>query len=305
MVQRQSVDDAERFSIGVTECFPADFILPVEYGVDRSGNTADDSANISGAFEHLASLLDAELRAKIENSQSLWHQNWAFTRYNIVGHSQGGLLVRMLYATHDSPLPDFKPFRSDNNAYRGRFHRVITVNSPHNGSTLLRYLLDLGDPSRNGDPLLVSLLGDLVQEKFDPFPDDSQITKIRNDWPVDPDAKFHLIGTSIHDGTPPGYLDVLPPCYFNTHLTDLVAGHQYTRGWVVIPSGSDGVVDFSSEFAGSRTNNKTSLIDGNISHSPPEAIFGVWFGNTATKSASVADKVVELLMTRHQINSEV
>ena len=38
-----------------------------------------------------------------------------------------------------------KPFRSDNNAYRGRFHRVITFNSPHNGSTLLRYLLTIED----------------------------------------------------------------------------------------------------------------------------------------------------------------
>ena len=196
----------------------------------------------------------------------------------------------MLCTSEDPPGADFQPFRSANNAYRGRFHRVITLNSPHNGSTLLRYLLDL----RNQGYLVTSvirLFGDLVQNKFDPF--GFQFQRIKNHWQPDPSAKFHLIATSIHNGDPPAVGDGLPLCYAETGLAGRVTGQSYSRGTIVIPSGSDGVVDYTSEYAGSLSN-KASSIQGDISHSPPTWVFGVSVGNTATTNAAAGDLVANL-----------
>ena len=280
--------------------FPADFILPVEYGVDRSGNKADDSTNISGAFEYLAPLLDSQLRTYVENPSSLWHQAWAFTRYNIVGHSQGGVLVRMLCTGENpdplNPHPSFKPFRSDNNGYRGRFHRVITLNSPHNGTTLVHYSLEMASA---GYSLFEGLkAAGLLQPKFDPFGNEIMEINVHH-WSVDPAAKFHLIGTTIHGGTPPAVGDSSPRCYSYTGLSGHVSGQSYSRGSIVIPNGSDGVVDFTSEFAGFSPGVKTTIIQGvDISHSgpAPHDLFGVLDDDhIVTRSVTVANRVVDLL----------
>src|SRR5205823_1322993 len=133
----------------------------------HSGQTVDTTDNRDGALEYLAPKLDVELTKLVESPQSEWHQRWAFTRYNIVGHSQGGLLVRMLCTSKDPPSLAFKSFRSDNNAYRGRFHRVITLNAPHNGSTFAHYCLK-EEQAGHLIPTGLRVAG-VLQDKFDPF----------------------------------------------------------------------------------------------------------------------------------------
>ena len=160
--------------------------------------------NQNGAFEFLAGKLDEELRAHIENQGTARHQQWAFTRYDIVGHSQGGVLARMLCTEndpHSTAFPYFKTFRSQNNAFRGRFRRVITLNSPQNGSTLAYF------ESRIAQVCPLCLQGILeawgiLQPKFSPWGDQMTAINMTN-WHIDSAAKFHLIGTSIYGGRTP------------------------------------------------------------------------------------------------------
>jgi pimeloyl-ACP methyl ester carboxylesterase len=241
--------------------FPPDFIMPVDAGVDSTRNTSD-------RFDTLASGLDSELRAQVEDAVSPWHQGWAFTRYDVVGHSQGGLLARMLCTKYDH-APPFLAFRSVNNAFRGRFRRVITLNTPHNGTTLAHYVADL---IAQAPAYLTSLVPEELSplklvEKFDPFPSDNQISDLAVNWPVDPSAKFNLVGTSIREGKPPRVFELLPKSYSVPGLSSLVIGHTYSAGKIVIPLGSDGIVDLGSQFAGLAPKAPITSITGtNIAH---------------------------------------
>jgi pimeloyl-ACP methyl ester carboxylesterase len=286
----------------------SDFVIPVEYGATKQ-------INAEYSFEALAPLLDANLRAQIESPLSSLHQKWTFIRYDAVGHSQGGMLLRML-CTRDNPSsdsnPEFRGFTSLQNANRGRFHRVITIGSPHLGSTALYYLLQLKarDPANYLVPVLAAM--DLLQDKFDPF--GSQIREINVDhWHLDPSAKLHLIATSIYGGRSPGIAGG-PPCYMLAGLTFPAGLHSV--GSVVLPDGSDGVVNGASQLSGNSltapTFNETVITGIDISHASAAfkfSIFGipvsgdptaVFFGlaaasNTDTQSNVVASKVVELL----------
>lgn len=282
--------------------FPADFAFPVQYGVDPS-HPNPNYANTYDSFEALAPLLDEKLRLNIEGSTTL-RSKWAFTRYDVVGHSQGGILLRML-CTRDNPSPgggSFLPFRSANNAYRGRFHRVITIGSPHNGSTQVRFLLN----QANQGILIPRILRDrgILQDKFDPF--GAQMQEINVDhWHVDPGAKVHAIGTTIYNGAEPPLLGLQPPpptpiplSYFLMGLCSQAPGQSYSRGHIVLPNGSDGVVDRASELAGLGGLTHSTAISGNISHSGPAAslLFAVNSdADTDTASGVVAAKVIELL----------
>jgi ELWxxDGT repeat protein len=291
------------FLVPLQASVPADFILPVEYGVDRSNGSPNKTANRDGPFEYLATLLDKQLIAQVESQSSTWHQRWAFTRFNIVGHSQGGVLARML-CTGDNPAssddPDFKPFRSTNNAYRGRFHRVITLNSPHNGSTLDYFELRLAN---EGYPVQQDLItAGILQEKFNPF--GAQMIEINvSHWHTDPLAKFHLLGTTIYSGRMPPATwtssDAPPLAYVLGALCYPVLGQNYSTGSVVLPQGSDGVVDFASEFAGFANGTKTSSIPGvDIAHADiaPRFLFGVQQDTDVVPlNTSVANRIAQLL----------
>jgi pimeloyl-ACP methyl ester carboxylesterase len=282
------------------ETIPRDFIVPIEYGVDRT-NPNSKQSNTSDAFEALAPKLDSQLKAQVEGKASLLRGGWAYTRYDVVGHSQGGVLLRML-CTQDDPSGggSFHPFRSADNGYRGRFHRVITLNSPHLGSTLLRYLLDL---KQRRDPRVKALedsAGHIVQDKFDPFgPQMKEINAIH--WHIDPGAKLDAIGTTIDDGRSPSVTDQpLPFSYGFFGLFNPVPHQSYSFGNVIIPRGSDGVVDYDSEFGGALTVSKTAPITGvDISHAPGHKILGVseFFGtsNYATANNVTALRVRDLL----------
>jgi triacylglycerol esterase/lipase EstA (alpha/beta hydrolase family) len=274
------------FLAALQNVFPSDFIMPIEYGVQRTGTDVDVTRNTSDSFDTLASVLNAQLEAEVESQDSAWHQAWAFIRYDIVAHSQGGLLARML-CTDKQPSFAFA-FRSPVNAFRGRFDRVMTLNSPHNGSTILHYLLDLQEEGY----LVTAALKSFIQDKFDPFGPASQIQEINSEYPADSTVKIHLVGTEIDTGTSDTNIFGVPLCYSATGLSGRVSGQNYSRGDVVIPLGSDGVVDFASQFAGAGAGD---LQGTNISHSGPYYVFGVTPHDTVTVSATIGSHVADLL----------
>ena len=216
-------------------------------------------------------------------------EQWAFTRFDAVCHSQGGLLTRMLCSQSTSRTLT-RPFRNELNHYRGRFHRVVTLGSPHNGTRLLRYLLALNETKlgylKVNLPKLIGYAGvfsEVAQAKFDPF--GVQIRDLNNPspgsrWKPDPAAKFHLVRTTINRGRPP-YAEDLAPSYLALGLFHPVGGPD------VLPRGSDGVVDFDSMGAHGPNqavgaNVFTLTPDLLVSHSPPLEVFGAGVGQTAS-----------------------
>src|ERR1039458_3782010 len=117
--------------------YPTNFIIPVQYGVGSGTKAANASQwpNATWPFDELSTWLDAVLATEFEEPLDA---QWAFTRYDVVGHSQGGVLLRMLCQVDNAGQAPFSfenvPVVSAQNFFRGRFRRVITLGSPHNGS---------------------------------------------------------------------------------------------------------------------------------------------------------------------------
>ena len=114
------------------------------------------------------------------------------------------------------------PFRNPANGNRGRFHRIVTIGSPHNGSRLLHYLLALYNYQTSfwgvaktlitgpGIQQLVAdgmILSKTAQAKFDPFGEQIQELNGTTDWLPDPNARFHLVRTTIDNGYCPTFPD--------------------------------------------------------------------------------------------------
>ncbi|MGO8696152.1 MAG: choice-of-anchor tandem repeat GloVer-containing protein [Limisphaerales bacterium] len=242
-----------------TEGDPGNFVVTIRYGQDALPPYAacmtvpvyENTAESLGDCAVMANNAMAEAKETILN-------NWAMTCYDVVGHGQGGVIARML----SSKNPNGKitaPFRNEDNFYRGRFHRVVTIGSPHNGSRLLYYLKALDGITNGADfnhtnllvegsPLgaLVGLVGGAylpeALAKFDPFGE--QIQELNDpspsgNWYPDPAAQFHLIRAAIA-GCPPTNTDEEPMAY---QVMDLI---YPGAGGAVIPRGSDGVVDLDS-----------------------------------------------------------
>ena len=221
-----------------------DFVRTIRYGQDPPEGGVTAKENTVMPFSNLAPILGAEF----EEMKSDLLQRWALTRFDVVAHSQGGVLTRMLCSKNANGFAGL-PFRNADNFYRGRFHRVVTIGSPHNGTRLVRFVLDLQERLQQGNingqllPLAVSeimIRTGISQDKFDPF--GVQIARInQNDpnapWYPDPAARFHLIQTTVHDGSAPN-----PSSY---SYSEWALGLNFV-GDLVIPRGSDGVVDFDS-----------------------------------------------------------
>jgi pimeloyl-ACP methyl ester carboxylesterase len=266
---------------------PDSFIRRLSYGQANDFNTW-------GGLPALAGELDTPLRSE----ENVLHQNWAFTRYDVVAHSQGGVLTRMLCAQNASPITANLQFKGPENFNRGRFRRVITIGSPHNGSTLPYYVNSL----QGLYGVLPKFLGDLLQPKFNPFGD--QIHWINDSSAtVDPDAKFRLITATITGGdVPPLPWPLSPLCYSLLGLNKLSI-HQIglTRGEIVLKNGSDGVVDIQSQEAGTGT--PVSQMEINICHAlpPAGALSGAaglaFFGTSSaeTTEPSVGSRAADLL----------
>ena len=223
----------------------ADFVKTIRYGQEPQG-VADTSRETTVLpFSQLVPILESQyeaLRTEIRAS------GWAMTRFDVVAHSQGGVLTRMLCSQNANGFLEL-PFRSPANFYRGRFHRVVTVGSPHNGTRLVSFmqraaaLLSL-DPAQLGVARAISeimIFSGNSQPKFDPFGPAIRELNSPNPsapWYPDSGAMFHLIATSVDNGMSPNFGVGSP--------SELALGLASSYGPLVLPHGSDGVVDRDS-----------------------------------------------------------
>ncbi|HTB85921.1 MAG TPA: Ig-like domain-containing protein [Candidatus Sulfotelmatobacter sp.] len=275
---------------------PADFVFPINYGTNN-----DNSENTTEPLDYLAQVLDTILVGNVENALT----NWAFTRYDVVGHSQGGVLTRMLCEQLPSGLAAFgnagidsTPVISQKNFYRGRFRRVITLNSPQNGSVLLHYVLDMKKSLNPLNQLIPFVMGSHVQPKFDPF--GPQIAEINDpNLSVDSRLKFVCIQTTINSGKPPSVWNTLPIGYVSIPCYGAI-GLETLAGAVVLPNGSDGVVDFEGQCGGVGTTNRY-ISSPDIAHADSTSLngnfelFGVPPQQSDTTYPLVAQNVIALL----------
>lgn len=195
------------------------FVQVITYGLRKQTNLSlpDQSegvmVNTSWSMEALAPLLDAELARQM----SPLKQAWAWTRYDVVGHSQGGVLARMLCTQNRNDWLD-QPFRNEKNHFRGRFHRVITLGAPHNGTRLIPYLRTLVSSEADADSVTredtlprrvagMLMLNGAAQDKFDPW--GRQVFNINREsdsgpWFPDSNARMHVMRTTVQGGLAPG-----------------------------------------------------------------------------------------------------
>lgn len=280
------------------------FVLPITYGATRKPDGSFDcTKNTRYSFDVLASMLGIRLIETIEDEDQEPRRSWSFLRYDIVAHSQGGVLSRILCRK--------EPYNWDAHFYspfypRARFHRIITIGSPHNGSVIPYYLDQMAKKNYQvGNltsiyfvlPVGLSIM-DLIQEKFNPF--GTQIQSL-NSTTIDERAKFHTIR---------GTFD-LPPNIATLNETILgllatvpagVAGPQPARRKdILLPFGSDSVVDLDSQAGGPGTHN-TTVLNQNVIHAPAPgpslasfALFGVPAEYAETHNEDVAALVVQLL----------
>ena len=247
----------------------------VIYGVDPV--TGDFRENSYASLPVLEKKLHKILKEEVEQPSG-WHSDWAFTRYDVIAHSQGGVLTRMLCSKGDKRLA--APFRSADNFYRGRFHRVVTIGSPHNGSRIARYLFGL--LSRDDFQLTqilptvmfsnyipgsirpLVLNGRILQPKFDPFGFQiRELNKPNGRWTPDENAKFHLVSTPIQ----------YPATKSSACLLFRFAGLFGPVSTHVQPLGSDGVTDAASARVGELGSENISAMEQlvpniRISHAP-------------------------------------
>jgi hypothetical protein len=272
--------------------YATDFVIPVEYGVI---NGSDDPAYLNKVepLTNCAWMLDKALWPALESSSSFVRCNWAFTRYDIVGHSQGGVILRYLAQPNASRwfLPDF---RNSDNFWRGRFDRILTIGAPHNGSLNYFYSYACKEYGRGlrimcpivDDSASYALFNGDGNEKFDPFREEMQAINSAS-AATDAGARFHCVRTRIYGGKPPDRdpcqtppatpmaywtLDYpvpetfYPVSLFQTLWPGLPTPSVVRRGNIVIPEGSDGVVDFDSQRGGCDSNKNVSEVTGDIAH---------------------------------------
>jgi len=306
-----------------------DFVIPINYGT-ANGN----EINRVGDFKTLLTVLNNSLYGVMESREAAWSsQSYAWTRYDAVGHSQGGVLLRWLCsssAAGGNSLKDagfgFPPFRSESNHYRGRFNRVVTIGSPHAGSTLahlairmdqervpFRWIEPQTDEFKEGNGWLREKKDLLFQKKFmidAPSPSSGRIETCRTlnaQLNGDSAAKIHFYGATIYGGqspdTQPGENLRLPAVYFLLWLNNTETYNGKNWGQWIAPTGSDGVVDRRSQLAlpssQAQRNNASALWTAiKVCHAtpedvPPEVLFAT--NNSETRSSSVASDVAELL----------
>lgn len=224
-----------------------DFIRTIKYGNLPVDYPATELQNTVLPFHQLVPLVWNEF----DEMRTSIKLGWAMTRHDVVAHSQGGILTRLLSSKNSNQFSP-QPFRNPDNFNRGRFHRVVTIGSPHNGTRIVRYMLALQGRFQGtttgrrslGISGLVSnhlISNGTAQNKFDPA--GPQIMHINQPgpsapWAPDEAAKFHLVQTTVNYG--------LAPSFSAFSYSDYGLGLNNTNGALVLPRGSDGVVDFDS-----------------------------------------------------------
>ena len=272
-----------------------DFVHPISYGTgsDASGR----QINTFSRLRELVGVLDRELsqQVAVNHVTAPWAENWAFTRYDVIGHSQGGVLTRLLCSTPAPLTPSFVPFKSPGNLHRGRFRRVVTIGSPHVRSTMCELGLKLHDSGIDWGAFLVRF-GEttgrvdpevLFQKKFK-VGNGSELQGLNSDLPCHQDARIHLMWTTVDNGQVPGHQGIDHLFYRALYLdnsTPEVA--SLTPGQIVALNGSDGVVSAESQGRNWPAPNHSSTVVGDFCHA-------VW-GSTQTESNATAARALELL----------
>jgi len=295
----------------------SDFVIPVEYGIEQ-----DNWGNTFGTLEAATVMLSWELGEQVESRRWPGSNQWAWTRYDAVGHSQGGVLLRFLCSSGrvDKQVDVTMRFRNESNLYRGRFRRVVTVGSPHFGSTIahLGHELMENDVELNAvpDPAVKGIFEKLLQPKFRvralPTGPATPLD-LNNLFLPDPTSRIHMLGATIDQGQAPGPrpgIETLPWALRMLYLqkgddSNQVFGKRWGE-WIA-PYGSDGVVDLRSQMASKSPNNpryNSSNIDASeesedIAHAlainswTTSLMFGT--SNTETDSLKIGLGVVDLL----------
>lgn len=260
------------------------FVQTGRYGqqIGKSGIIKDQLNKLNTAY--INTIFPLKNLVPLASSQAFDHEFakykgwWAVTRHDVIAHSQGGVLTRMLCAdTLNQHLP--RTFRSESDFFRGRFHRIVTVGSPQNGSRTLYYMRALLESKSllkyvaswptGVAQLMVTL--DVAQYKFDPFAEQiAEINSPNTHWTIDPAAQFHIIRTTVNGGNHPD---------ITSSPSDAFLGLSDVGGQLVLPRGSDGVVDFDSmgcHAAGDdieAPDNVFTIVGPNIAHASA-ALFG-------------------------------
>ncbi|MBP9108358.1 MAG: hypothetical protein KBF83_02265 [Pyrinomonadaceae bacterium] len=222
-----------------------DFVYTIRYGQTPVDAAVTQKLNTVLPFGSLVPIVAEEL----ERMKTEIKTDWAMTRHDVVAHSQGGILTRLLGSKNGNTMMS-EPFRNAGNFNRGRFHRAVTIGSPHNGTRIVRYMVDLQERfgaqtsgTRLGVPGAVAslLISDgTAQLKFDPAgPQIAHINQLQSGapWEPDPGLKIHLVQTTVNNGQ--------SPSVNSFSAADGGLGLNVT-GPLVLPRGSDGVVDFDS-----------------------------------------------------------
>ena len=253
-------------------------VVPITYGATMSAaGQWDKTRNRDLSLVQCASDLDQVLQRQIESGNgygaAIALGDWYFLRYDLVCHSQGGLLARLLCraGTYEDPTASF-----GRRYPRGRFNRVITIGSPHNGSVLAYYAMQMVNAPfwRSLVPEIMKSQG-LLQPKFNPF--GPEIRSL-NSVPVDPRIPFHMVATTVPN-TAPAYG---------------LLGLNAAKLAILAPFGSDGVVDWDSQVARPVNSAQFSYVNL-VAHAPPESLFSVPTDSVDMRSAGVADEVNQLL----------
>lgn len=152
-------------------------------------------------------------------------QQWAFTRYDAIGHGQGGNLLRLLANDGSKNNSMSTRFIQPRNFGRGRFRTITTIGTAHRGSRLTQYYRHYYDhaiqeikdrlwdyASLSSAPPLENVGVGLVlmhylsrqgymEDKFDPCVGASdkqgEAVLLRVTHPVHPGARFHYVSTVI------------------------------------------------------------------------------------------------------------
>ncbi len=257
---------------------------------------------IRQSLANLAEDVDATLDNAVFGDAGLApSMKWAMTRFDVVGHSQGGVILRMLSIARNSSKywGLQKPFRNATNFERGRFRRIVTIGSPHNGNVLDPYMHELGLKGTEALPqayryVVQKQISDLwnqgVLGKFDPF--GVQVRHInRPEYITDPDAPLHLSATYVNDGFSPNEGPGIRA--YNA------LGLRSLRGTMLLPHGSDGVVEPDSSLAGAFPGNRSALkwrVE-DAQHAGPGLAFGIGsqLPDSQTRNANLARYVATLL----------
>jgi len=291
------------FLAALQQNVPAGFIRVFSYGQPQPPN---DNPFSWPCTQWDLNVLSPEVDSDLHGIEQQLSANWDFTRYDAVGHSQGGVLLRMLCEI--DATSGASPFTSDNtsvvssaNFERGRFRRVVTIGSPHNGSTLMYYAWGLYGLTENnlfaGPPNLYDYLV-RAAKKF--RPDGYNIRQINDPrLSVNTNIGFCCMQATIAGGNPPlPNIFQNPDVYNDLFLQDPYNGGDYTIGELLIPRGSDGVVDTVSQGGGPGTP-VDYYDDVNIAHANPLNLaplaFGVPANATETASADIGEEVATLL----------